>query len=123
MRDIENLLNTRRQINIDDMFSFQEDQYSDIDFEAKRSFLFYGLKDFTSKNLNALVRNNLRLDIEQNITLFESRLKHVRVQIDNVNKSSIRFRISGVIVIEPVEEAVSFDTYLDTNTCEYKLKE
>ncbi len=112
IRDLENLLNTRRQILILPV------EYSQVN----NSLFVYGLKDFTSKNPGSpFVRQQLRQDIEKSISRFEPRLKNVTVHIETTahNERNLRFRIKGLLVVEPVAEPVAFDTYFDVNKGEY----
>ncbi len=112
IRDLENLLNTRRQILITPV------EYSQVN----NSLFVYGLQDFTSKNPGSpFVRQRLRQDIEKTISQFEPRLKNVTVHLETTaqNKRNLRFRIKGLLVVEPVAEPVTFDTYFDVNKGEY----
>jgi len=112
IRDLENLLNTRRQILILPV------EYSQVN----DSLFVYGLQDFTSKNPGSpFVRQQLRQDIEKTISRFEPRLKNVSVHLETTvqNKRNLRFRIKGLLVVEPVAEPVTFDTYFNVNKGEY----
>lgn len=112
IRDLENLLNTRRQILILPV------EYSQVN----DSLFVYGLQDFTSKNPGSpFVKQRLRQDIEKTISRFEPRLKNVSVHLETTaqNKRNLRFRIKGLLVVEPVAEPVTFDTYFDVNKGEY----
>ena len=112
VRDLENLLNTRRQILILPV------EYSQVN----GSLFVYGLQDFTSKNPGSpFVKQQLRQDIEKTISQFEPRLKNVSVHLETTaqNKRTLRFRIKGMLVVEPVAEPVTFDTYFDANKGEY----
>ena len=112
VRDLENLLNTRRQILILPV------EYSQVN----DSLFVYGLQDFTSKNPGSpFVKQRLRQDIEKTISRFEPRLKNVSVHLETTaqNKRNLRFRIKGMLVVEPVAEPVTFDTYFDVNKGEY----
>ena len=114
IRDIENLLNTRRQILIIPA-SYKE---------LNRSVFMYGLGDFTSENpKSATVRRTLRQDIEKAIATFEPRLKNVSVHVgeDLQKERNLKFRISGMLIVEPETEPVSFDTVFDTNKGEYVI--
>lgn len=115
VRDLENLLNTRRQILTPSA------KYK----EANNSFLMYGLKDFTSENPKSLfTKQKLRQDIEKTIARFEYRLQNVGVHFEissNKNEKSLRFRIVGLLVVEPITEPVTFDTYFDVNRGEYVI--
>ena len=114
VRDLENLLNTRRQILL------PPPEYR----EVNNSSLLYGLQDFTSKNPESpFVRQRLRQAIEQTISRYEPRLKNVTVQVETPNKSArdLRFRITAVLMVEPITEPVTFDTYFDVSRSEYRI--
>ncbi len=114
IRDLEHLLNTRRQI------LYISASYK----ELNNSVFMYGLGDFTSENpKSAHVRRTLRQEIERAIATFEPRLKNVSVHIeeDPEKGRNLRFRISGLLVVEPETEPVSFDTIFDTNKGEYVI--
>jgi len=112
MRDMENLLNTRRKI-----FPVPEEFR-----EVNNSLFVYGLPDFSAKNPKSpQVKQMLRRDVEQTIAKFERRLKNVKVQLDTSDKMEhkIRFRITGILHMEPLSEPVTFDTYFDINRGQY----
>ena len=114
VRDLENLLNTKRQIMLP----------SATYKEVNNSLLVYGLRDFTSQNpANPRVRQQLRLDMEKTISRFEPRLRNVTVHVETATRKdrSLRFRITGVLVVEPIREPVSFDTYFDVTRREYVI--
>lgn len=114
VRDLENLLNTKRQINA------PPTQYN----EVNNSVFAYGLRDFTSQNPKSLsVRQQLRQDIEQTIGRFEPRLRNVSVHIEQPGQTerNLRFRITGLLVAESAAEPVAFDTYFDVNRGEYTI--
>ncbi len=116
IRDLENLLNTRRQILLP----------PDACREVSNSLFVYGVKDFTSQNpKSSFVKQQLRLDIEKTISRFEPRLKNVSVHIEESIQSmkSLRFRVTALMVVEPVTEPVTFDTYFDINRGEYSITE
>ena len=115
IRDLENLLNTRRQI-LPVSASYRE---------VNNSVFMYGLGDFTSENPKSpSVRQQLRQDIEKTILKFEPRLKNVNVRLeeDPEKGRNLRFRISGMLVVESETEPVSFDTYFDSNRGEYVIQ-
>lgn len=112
VRDLENLLNTKRQIMVPPA------AYK----ELNNSLFVYGLRDFTSQNpKSSSVMQQLRRDIEKTIVRFEPRLKNMNVEIEKnrTNQSSIYFRITGLLVVEPIKEPVTFDTYFDINRGKY----
>lgn len=115
LRHVENLLNTRRQI-IPVPPELRE---------VRSSMFEYGIQDFTSKNPSPHVKQQLRQDIEATISRFESRLKNVTVQFDTAtpDKRNIRFRISALLIVEPLTEPVTFDTYFDINRGEYTISQ
>ena len=115
VRDLENLLNTRRQILV------PPPEYH----EVQNSLYMYGLQDFTMKNpASPMVKQKLRQVIERTISRFEPRLKNVTVQIEapGQNSRDLRFRITAILVIEPITEPVIFDTYFDVGRGEYKIQ-
>jgi type VI secretion system protein ImpF len=112
--DLENLLNTRRQI-----FSPPAGYR-----EVSKSLFVYGLRDFTAQNPQSMpVRQQLRQDIEKTISRFEPRLRNVTVHLETPTEKerNLRFRINGLLVVEPVAEPVSFDTYFDINRGQYVI--
>jgi type VI secretion system protein ImpF len=114
MRDMENLLNTRRKI-----FPVPEEFR-----EVNNSLFVYGLPDFSSLNPRSpQVKQQLRRDVEQTITRFERRLMNVKVKIEMSDKmdQKICFRISGILHVEPLSEPVTFDTYFDINKGNYSI--
>jgi type VI secretion system protein ImpF len=115
IRDLEHLLNTRRQI-LPVPVSYKE---------VNNSVFVYGLGDFTSENPKSpSVRQQLRQDIQKTILRFEPRLKNVNVRLeeDTEKGRNLRFRISGMLIVEPETEPVSFDTYFDSNRGEYVIQ-
>ena len=113
-RDLENLLNTRRNI-ITPPVSYGE---------VNNSLFVYGLPDFTSRNpAHIAVRSQLRLEIEKTIARFEPRLENVAVHIDSPGGTSrnLQFRITGVLVVDPISEQVVFDTSFDLNRSRYSI--
>jgi type VI secretion system protein ImpF len=115
-RDLESLLNTRRELLYD----------LSTDFEGvNRSLLVYGLPDFTAFNLldvGDLAR--LRRAIESAIANFEPRLQRVRVTMEppKQNDRAVHFRIDALLRIDPAPEPVTFDTILQLGTQEYVIK-
>lgn len=114
IRDMENLLNTRRNI-----FPVPEEFR-----EVNNSLFVYGLPDFSSLNPRSpQVKQMLRRDIEQTVARFERRLKNIKVQVEMSDKmeQKIRFRITGILHVEPLSEPVTFDTYFDINKGNYAI--
>jgi type VI secretion system protein ImpF len=114
VRDLEHLLNTRRPFD-DPPEAFRN---------LRDSLFMYGLSDFTGHNPKASsVRQQLRLQIERTISRFEPRLRNVvvRLEADAETERTLRFRISAVLIVEPLSEPVTFDTVLDMNRVQFKV--
>lgn len=114
IRDLENLLNTRRQILSPPVECR----------EVNNSVFVYGLGDFTAQNPKSVpVRQHLRHEIEKAISRFEPRLRNVTVYLETPteNERNLRFRINGLLFVEPVAEPIAFDTYFDSNKGQYVI--
>jgi type VI secretion system protein ImpF len=114
VNDLENLLNTK---------GFAEPLPPSYK-ELNSSLYIYGLRDFTAHNPQSpSVRQRLRLEIENAVSRFEPRLRNVSVRIETParNERTLRFRITGVLVADPLSEQVTFDTYFDLNKGEYVI--
>lgn len=115
IRDLENLLNTKN------FASLLSPAYRELD----NSLLVYGLPDFTSNDPKSMsMRHLLRQAVEKAITRFEPRLRNVTVvPIDPpaTEKRTLRIKITGLLIVDPVAEPVIFDTYLDVNRGEYLI--
>jgi len=114
IRDLENLLNTKSQI----LPVPQSLKY------VNESVFVYGLPDFTSHNPKSpSTRQQLRQDVQRAISRFEPRLQNVTVRIEapGQDERNIRLKINGLLVVDPVAEPVTFDTYFDLNKGEYKI--
>jgi type VI secretion system protein ImpF len=115
-RDLEALLNTRRQ-TLDEVPAELT--------EVSRSLLTYGLPDLSSANLlNTSERDRVRRTLEEAITTFEPRLQRVRVTLEppRPQDPSLRFRIDAVLRVEPAREPVTFDAELRLVTREYTVQ-
>jgi len=113
-RDLENILNTKRSVLVP----------PNSCKEVSNSLFLYGLPDFTAQNpKSAMVRQLLRQQIERAISQFEPRLKNVKVnfEISMQNERTLRFRITGLLVVDPITEPVTFDTYFDVIKGEYVI--
>ncbi len=114
IRDVENLLNTRRKI-----FPVPEEFK-----EVNHSVFMYGLPDFSSLNPRSpQVKQMIRRDVEQTIAKYERRIKNVKVHLELSDKIElgIRFRITGILQMDPISEPVTFDTYFDINKGNYAI--
>ncbi len=115
IRDLENLLNTRN---------------SPVPLHPGHKYLpgsliHYGLDDFSNENpASTTALKRLCTEIEKKIKTFEPRLKKVAVQVEAKGKRHARvvFRISGLLVIEPISEPVTFDTYFDSNRGQFFIQ-
>jgi type VI secretion system protein ImpF len=115
-RDLESLLNTRCGL-ADCPKNYPE---------TNRSVLYYGLKDYSAESPNSSdARNRIIKDIEKTIQFFEPRLKNIKVRIDEDLEShrGLAFRITGLLVVDPIREPVAFDTYYDGSKKEYVISE
>ncbi len=114
VRDLENLLNTKRAVA----------DPPDACRNLRDSLYVYGLKDFTAQSSGGgLIRQHLRLEIERTISRFEPRLRNVVVQLEPEGERdrTLRFRISAMLVVEPLAEPVAFDTILDVGRAQFKV--
>ncbi|WP_319410082.1 type VI secretion system baseplate subunit TssE [uncultured Desulfosarcina sp.] len=116
VRDLENLLNSRRDITV-----------LPAEFrELENSVVTYGLKDFTGENTDSQkVRQTIRKDVERTIARFEPRLKNVKVDLETGEKKerNLSFRISAMLVVDPIREPVTFDTFFDSIRKEYVVSD
>ncbi len=114
-RDIEALLNTRRELLEELPPEFQE---------VSHSVLTYGLPDFTSMSLNSHKdRKAIRREIETTLGLFEPRLRAIKVTVEGPKKfeHALHFRIDAMLLVDPSPEAVSFDAMLQLSTSSYSV--
>lgn len=113
-RHIENLLNTKN------FASTMNIEYG----ELQNSLFSYGLPDFTAQNpKSSSVRDRLRQEVEKAIARFEPRLTNVVVvnETGAQKESNLGFRITGLLMVDPVPEPVTFDTRFDINRGEYTI--
>ncbi len=115
-RDLEALLNTRREVWAELPPEFTE---------LRRSLVTYGLPDFTAFSLlNPHDRNRIRRAVEQAIATFEPRLSRVRVTLEapRQHEPTLRFHIEALLRVEPAPEPVTFDAMLQLHTQEYVVR-
>lgn len=115
LRDVENLLNTRRII-ITPPTGYQY---------LNKSLYVYGLEDFVAKNpRNPDVRNALKNSIETTICKFEPRLRRVTVDFNDQegNEQNLCFTVMATLYADPIHEPIYFDTWFSVNRGEYKIK-
>lgn len=115
-RDLAALLNSRRELNVGVPDEFKQ---------LKGSLLEYGVPDFTAYSLvSSGDRKRIRREVEEALTLFEPRLKSVRVVLEPQQKYDqvLRFRIEALLRVDPAPEPVTFDAMLHMATCEYGVR-
>lgn len=117
-RDLEWLLNTKLTQALD-LENFPE---------AKNSILSYGVPDFSTyswRNINDA--NSIARILEETLRRFEPRLvpRTIKVEVldnPNIDDFSIAFRINGELNMDPIGEAVSFDTAIDFESTAVHVK-
>ena len=115
-RDIETLLNTRRELLFDVPPQFEE---------VRKSILLFGLPDFTSYSLlNPQDRKSLRRAVEETLATFEPRLKSVRVTLETRDKydMTLRFRIDALLRTDPAPEPIMLDASLSVVNSQYTVR-
>jgi len=113
-RDLEWLLNTR---SIADLPAKEFE-------ELNSSVYVYGFPDLSSFSAaNPKDRDSLRREIQKVVRLFERRIADARVVLleDGDSSHTFRFRIEGLLRIEPMEP-VSFDTVLQLSNGRYEVR-
>lgn len=114
-RDLEWLLNTRQT---------PEPAADDLGLASKSVFNF-GLPDISSITMQSSNdRARLLRMLEATIARFEPRIQDARVFVDNlaVGSRTLRFRIEGLLRVDPAPERVSFDTVLELSSGQYEVK-
>lgn len=115
-RDIETLLNTRRELLFDVPPEMEE---------VKKSILMFGLPDFTSYSLlNPQDRKTLRRAVEETLATFEPRLKSVRVTLETRDQydMTLRFRIDALLRTDPVPEPIMLNASLSVVNSQYTVR-
>ena len=114
-RDLEWLLNTRR-IAVPPEESLRE---------LNHSVYAYGMPDFTAYSLSSPKdRTRLLRSLQAALKLFEPRLANVVVvplESEGVAARTLRFRIEGLLLMDPAPEQVSFDTVLELTSGQYEI--
>lgn len=109
-RDLQNLLNTRR----DDTHGFQDHP------QLQRSLLSYGVVDFTSLKYNMIDQPaKLVAHLKAAIEAFEPRLKKVTVVLERRSEAArfLQFRIEATLHVSAVETSVvHFTAVVDPTT-------
>ena len=116
-RDLEWLLNTRRVAVPPD----EELQ------KVNRSLYIFGLPDFTAYSL-ASPKDQAKLlrHLQTTLKVFEPRLASVRItplETPGVGSRKLRFRIEGLLRVDPAPEHVSFDTMLELGSGQYEVRD
>lgn len=116
-RDLENLLNTRQRWG----------QWPESLAELDDSLVNYGIPDFTGVNMSIpSERERLRATIQRVIERFEPRFQSVKVKLlDNAESfdRTLRFRIDGLLNVDPAPEPVIFDSQLEPATSTFEVKD
>jgi type VI secretion system protein ImpF len=115
-RDVEWLLNTR-QVAFPPPEGLRE---------LHRSVYVYGLPDFTGYGLgSAAAEVKLTRQLQSALKFFEPRLAKVRVAPLEplvAKTRTFRFRIEGLLLMDPAPEHISFDTVLQLTTSQYEVQ-
>jgi type VI secretion system protein ImpF len=126
-RDLENMLNTKRELDCMEIMLEREGKPVSSTFkELPTSLIYYGIPDFTSKTFQSLPdRRLIQRMVQQTILHFEPRLTSVHVTVDQSaeSKQSMHFSIQAILNVDPVTEPVTFDAFLQINTSEYAVTE
>lgn len=115
LRDVENLLNTRRMI-IEPPKAYHY---------LNESMYVYGLEDFVAKNPKSPdVRKALKSSIKSTINKFEPRLTGVTVAFNDQegNEQNLCFAVKATLYADPVHEPIFFDTWFSVNRGEYQVR-
>jgi len=116
-RDLEWLLNTRRT----------PEPAPDSMAELSHSLFNYGLPDFAALSLHSPKdRDRLLIELEDTVTLFEPRLRNVRVSLVDPSSAGVtrtlQFQIEALLHMDPTPEQVSFDAVLQLTSGEYQIR-
>jgi type VI secretion system protein ImpF len=116
-RDLENLLNTRQRWG----------EWPEPLAELEQSLVNYGIPDFTGVNMSVpSERERLRGIIQGVIEMFEPRFQKVRVNLLENTEAfdrTLRFRIDGLLNVDPAPEPVIFDSQLEPATATFEVKD
>lgn len=114
-RDLEWLLNTRRI----------KEESTDPKAELTNSLYNYGLPDLTHYSFSSSRdMNRVTWLLENTVAVFEPRLRDAKVYVEPAEKGTlqIKFRVEGILVMDPAPERVSFDTTLDVSSQSYTVE-
>lgn len=114
-RDLEWLLNSRQPV-----------VPAPDDSELERSLYTFGLPDITSMSAsNMRDRQRLIQAIEETLHIFEPRIANPKVTMAAMGDEkvpSLKFVIEGMLRVDPSPEHVTFDTFLELSSGEYKVQ-
>ncbi|NOT47153.1 MAG: type VI secretion system baseplate subunit TssE [Acidobacteria bacterium] len=114
-RDLEWLLNTRHSIV----------EIAEGMEELKDSLAVYGLPDITGMGVDIQgEQKKLVKAVENAIRVFEPRFLEPRVTLLPISsvERELRLRIEAKLDVDPVPEAISFDTVLQMGSGEFQVK-
>jgi type VI secretion system protein ImpF len=114
-RDLEWLLNSRQTLG-----NLLEP------YEAlKKSVFNYGLPDLTTISVNSSNdQKRLAEYLETTLATFEPRIAHLQVVLETAPGTNrmLKFRIEGLLRMDPEPEEISFDTVLELTSGQYQVK-
>lgn len=113
-RDLEGLLNAKRP----------HSSWLGEDETLVRTVMGFGLPDLSTDDFaTPAVRERIRRLIVQTIRQHEPRLRRVEIETDGGPTSTgVRFRISAVLMIEEIEEAVTYDARLRPSDRDFAVR-
>jgi type VI secretion system protein ImpF len=115
-RDLEWLLNTRR-------IAIPPDEGLK---ELNRSVYMFGLPDFTGFSIaTPNDKSKLIRQLQNAVKLFEPRIAKARIvplESEGAGTRTLRFRIEGLLLMDPEPEHVSFDTVLQLTSGQYEVQ-
>jgi|SRR5579885_1101026 len=115
-RDLEWLLNTRR-------IAVPPDEGLK---ELNRSIYIFGLPDFTGFSIATPDdQSKLIRQLQNAIRIFEPRIAKPRIiplEAESPSTRTLRFRIEGLLLMDPAPEHISFDTVLQLTSGRYEVQ-
>lgn len=114
LRDVENLLNTRRTIDLP----------AEGFPQVQRSLYTYGIDDFVARNpKSGRVQKLLETTILETILRFEPRLQEVAVHFQPADDYAphLCFTVRATLIAEPLREPILFNTWFSASRGEYKV--
>lgn len=117
MRDLEDLLNTRRTAGVIP---------AHLD-EVQSSIVGYGLPDLSSADASSTnAREDVAAAIRAVIERFEPRLQDIGVFLlnpeDDPVRQAVKFRVDARLAVDPFPD-IAFDTILEMGSGQYKVTE